>query len=381
MERNIVICTVGTSLFESNLKRINDLQEALKPENWKAIQEAYLGKKWQNLSRELIKVEPSHRICGAEINTIYDLVYKKQRPLQKLYLLVSDTETGEETGKVLKTYFTEHPKFSFNEVEFYKVDKLQDQNPRDFKMYGLRNLVRKIGEIIQRVGGPEQVMIDATGGYKAQIAIAVLIGQVLNIPVSYKHERFSEIIEFPPLPVSFDYRIVGENSDLLTYLESSSSTLTAEDLPLSRIDERLRVFLEEISVDNTILYALSPIGALFLLGYRLRYPRIPNLIPAGDLKKAPNFREDHYPIGFKEYVTKLWQDIPWIITTHSLPYNKQRSIKDISFYVKEIDGKQKLIGTYLDKNGFGARFELIITDPSLEGLVWAADYLNREYCK
>ncbi|MGI5862875.1 MAG: putative CRISPR-associated protein [Myxococcales bacterium] len=79
-------------------------------------------------------------------------------------------------------------------------------SPRGAFVHGLRNLVRAIGKIARDAGGPEWVAINATGGYKAQIAVAVLIGQALGSPVFYKHERFeSEVIAFPPMPVSFDY--------------------------------------------------------------------------------------------------------------------------------------------------------------------------------
>lgn len=378
MSRNVLICTVGTSLFEGNLKRIDRLEANAKPKNWQAIQHAYETGQWQSLARELVQVNPTERICGAEINTIYDLIFTKKRSIQKLYLLVSDTEAGEHTGRVLQQYFLKNPLFKFSEVEYKSIEKLQDQEPRDFKIYGLRNLVRRIGEIIQRVGGPDQVMIDATGGYKAQIAIAVLIGQILNIPVSYKHERFSEIIDFPPLPVSFDYTIVGEYSGLFSFLEKTN-IVTNEDLQLSELDEKVRVFLDEETVQNATLYTLNPIGELFLLGYRLQHPKAPNLISAGDRKKPPHFRDDHYPEGFKEFVEKVWKETSWIVTTHSLPYDKQRSIKGIGFNVKEIDGNYKLVGTYRDNKDFGARFEITCTSDSSKDLIWAAEALNRSY--
>jgi len=37
------------------------------------------------------------------------------------------------------------------------------------------------------------VAINATGGYKAQIATTALIGIALDIAVYYKHERFNEM--------------------------------------------------------------------------------------------------------------------------------------------------------------------------------------------
>jgi hypothetical protein len=62
-----------------------------------------------------------------------------------------------------------------------------------------------------------------------------------------------------------------------------------------------------------------------------------------------------------------------------LPYEGQRSIKGISFYVDKRDGRRYLVGTYRDKSGFGAMFWIRITDESPLALTWAAEYLNRKY--
>jgi putative CRISPR-associated protein (TIGR02619 family) len=376
--RNHLICTVGTSLFQGNLEKLDE-KSPEKPDNWQEIKKAYRANNWDQLAKELLKVAPTYRICGAEINTVHDLMMSHKFPIEHIHFLVSDTEDGKNTGKVLQKYFTEY-KYSnkrFKEVDYETIEQLQDKDPKQFKIYGLRNLVRAIGKITQRVG-MEQVVIDATGGYKAQIAVAVVIGQVLNIPVVYKHERFSEIIEFPPLPIDFDYDLIGTYSGLLHYFETN--VLTSEELQIHQVDEKIRVFLEEV-VDTTTkqtLYALSPLGELFLLGYQLRHPKAPNLRDATpEEREGPAFRDDHYPKGFKDFVNKVWKENNWIKTIRSRDYDKQKSIKGIGFNVCQIDEKYHLVGTY--KKEFGARFELFLTDESQESLIWAADYLTRKY--
>ncbi|MEA2059529.1 MAG: hypothetical protein U9P10_03190 [Thermodesulfobacteriota bacterium] len=71
--------------------------------------------------------------------------------------------------------------------------------------------MRIIGEIV-RAYGSEQILINATGGYKAQISFAGMIGQALDIPVCYMFERFAEVIELPPQPVSLDLGFWIENA-------------------------------------------------------------------------------------------------------------------------------------------------------------------------
>lgn len=96
----------------------------------------------------------------------------------------------------------------------------------------------------------------------------------------------------------------------------------------------MRVLLVKISVDDESVYELSPIGQIYLTGFRLRNPKPIKLVPALN-RKQPTFRDDHYPVGFDDFVLKVWREIPWIVTTNSLPYDKQRSIKGIGFYARK----------------------------------------------
>lgn len=372
--KNTLICTVGTSLFEANLRQLSE-KTADAPENWFDIRQAYDSCNWKKLAQELLRVDPAKRLCGAEINTIQEIKGKNWLSLENIIFLVSDTPNGKNTGEVLQHYFRNRNDLSLRVVEYRIVDQLQDERPKDFKIHGLRNLVRNIGDYIQRFGGPDYLAIDATGGYKAQIAIAVIVGQALNIPVLYKHERFSEIIDFPPLPITFDHDILARNADLLTDFERGKAFSSTD---LGSIDEKLRVLLAEITVGDESIYELSPIGQIYLTGFRLRNPKPIKLVPAEN-RKPPTFRDDHYPVGFKELTEQVWREISWIITTNSLPYDKQKSIKGIGFYVWEDDGQQKLVGTFQDKNKFGARYWLHLTDESSNALTWAADFLNQRY--
>ena len=375
--RNTLICTVGTSLFEGNLKRLSGDSPG-RPENWKEIKAQYDKSNWIELSKLLLKVNPENRTCGAEINTIEESRKKKWLDLKRLIFLVSDTEPGRNTGKVLKSYFKGRKDLGLEEVEYREIEKLQDSKPVAFKTHGLRNLVREIGNIVQQ-HGKDQVAIDATGGYKAQIAIAVLVGQALDIPVYYKHERFSEIIDFPPLPISLDYDILGRNSDILTDFERGDVYTRDE---LRELDEKLRVFLTEVTIDNDIFYELNPIGQLYLTSFRLRYPSAPSLRTlTEEERKEPTYGNDHHlPKGFKEFTQNIWEENRWIKTIRSLDYQGQSSIKKgTGFTVKTGENeKNMLVGTF-KKDDFGARFQVVLHDESNENLNWATDILNQKY--
>jgi len=81
--KNTLICTVGTSLFESNLKRLSSDTPDL-PENWLKLKEAFDNRNWSELAKLLLDIPPNKRICGAEINTIEEARNKKWLNLQNL---------------------------------------------------------------------------------------------------------------------------------------------------------------------------------------------------------------------------------------------------------------------------------------------------------
>jgi CRISPR/Cas system-associated protein Csm6 len=74
--------------------------------------------------------------------------------------------------------------------------------------------------------------------------------------VFYKHERFNTIIDFPPLPVAFDYSVLGENAHALSLFEKGEVLSSSY---LGTIDEKLKVFLYEAEEKEETLYELSPL--------------------------------------------------------------------------------------------------------------------------
>jgi len=388
---NTLICTVGTSLFVGNLKKLAHKNNYGK-EIYNNLGSYYLDYERTNnvkekenkvklMAKELLNIAPNEFVCGAEINTIQELLNNKMLQLERIIFLVSDTELGKDTGKLLVNYFSERKELNLKKenINYEVIDNLSDNEPKNFKLYGLRNLVRVLGKYI-KLHSTGNIAIDATGGYKAQIAIAALMGQALGIPVFYKHELFSEIIDFPPLPISIDYDVLGKYSWWLNEMEKNK-TFTNKEMP-EEIDEKLLVLLEEVEELGETLYGLSAIGQLYLTTFRARYNEYKNLglINLSDEKrKFPSFSDHHYPKGFKEYVQKVWEENKWIKTCVTLDYAKQKNIKKRAFYVKEEgNGEVSLIGDYKEDN-FGARFKIIPSENNRNALNWAADDLNLQF--
>ena len=318
--RNTLICTVGTSLF-NNLKYGEE-----------SIKQVFESKNWNQLALLLLEQENSARICGAEINSITSICNKNLMTSKiRLIFLVSDTEDGKNTGQVLRLYYNnQRNKLKFEDVNFRVLEGLRDDDVKAFKQQGLKNLVREISTEVRKCT-PEVIAINATGGYKAQISFAGMIGQALGIPVYYLFEKFSEVIELPPQPVALDLAFWLNNYLLFAQLEDEQ-TIEESKIESNLDNEYLYSLIDKEPEEETNLVSLSAMGVLFNERSRLQFAKqettILSLIPKDETepsRKAINLRNDHGKdilqafserICYSPYVKKI---------INSLPFNPKRT--------------------------------------------------------
>jgi len=90
-----------------------------------------------------------------------------------------------------------------------------------------------------------ELLIVATGGFKAEAACANLVGLLFGAPVYYIHERFGEVVELPPLPVAWDYAAVEPFLEDIEAIAGRGATDPGARERLSRLPEALRLILTE----------------------------------------------------------------------------------------------------------------------------------------
>lgn len=196
---NTLLCTVGTSLFFPNLEDLK-ARVATRPisPDLKPLATAYKARQWTEVAKSLNDRAASERLCGAEINSVSCMIERNYVANDVgLHFFCSATDEGRSIGSVLRHYFRNR---GHRPVHTVVVPGLQDDDPQKFCKRGMRNLFRKMQRVIAD-NSPQKCAINATGGFKAQIAVAVLLGQATDVPVYYKHERFNEMISFPPAAV------------------------------------------------------------------------------------------------------------------------------------------------------------------------------------
>ena len=277
--RPILLCTVGTSLFYPNLAGLRKTlaEDHDKPDDRKTIApalvpaaerlaDAFAAKDWPLVADVLAEIPANHRSCGAEVNSIASLIEHDFAPANAgIFFFHSDTDDGREIADVLVRLF---PRGN-DPVEAIPVPDLQDKDPKRFRTKGLRNLARLLcGKVRER--SASACAINATGGYKAQIAVAVLLGQALGIPVYYMHERFSEIIAFPPMPVSLDYEVWLRFSGWLSKLEKDFVLRSA--IEEDGWDERYESLVDsDRDAAGQEVLSLSATGQIFHETFRERF--------------------------------------------------------------------------------------------------------------
>lgn len=327
--RNTLISTVGTSLF-GNLKHTTDEQ----------LKQAFENKNWQQLALLLLEKSSTDRICGAEINSIARICEKGfLSSYRKLIFLISDTDDGRKSAEILKLYYeNSRNSLDFHDKSEFRILKgLRDDDVKAFRQEGLKNLVREISNEV-RTSGSEQIAINATGGYKAQISFAGMIGQALEIPVYYLFERFSEVIELPPQPVALDLAFWLNNYSLFELLEAEQTIdkaeiedILSESNPILERDYMHSIIDEEL-IDNTTYISLSAMGVLFNERSRLEFAKqettLLSLIPQDSTdpkKKAINLRDDHGQDILKAFSEKICRS-PYVKKVlNSLPFNSKRT--------------------------------------------------------
>ena len=333
MKASQVPCTVGTSLFYPNLARLpkpdgyeewlgrqpQGDREHLSRELVGRLKAAYAEQDWTLLAKIMQELPPKTRLLGAEINSVHELIQRGHiEPQSRLFFLHSDTEDGRHVAEVLRAYYQ-------GNAELIQVDGLDDQHPEVFRTQGLRSLAKELGKII-RDQAAANCAINATGGYKAQIAIAVVVGQVTGVPVYYKHERFSAIISLPPLPISFDLSEWFRSSALLY-------ALAKDDLPTSMFDADLLTpkaesLLDRVDLDGEEYLTLSPLGQVFHDTFRNRYegekPRFLPLPASKREKKEPRLEKSGWPGEHPEverFMQQVTDDVPQVIQCSTHYYN------------------------------------------------------------
>lgn len=243
-----IISTVGTSL-------LGNARRSLKLQFSDTVSDEQLDKYFA------FETEPTK--LSAEINALTRL---KAGNNDRIVFLYSQTDVGEQCSSALERYF----RGKVAQVRRAPIASLGYESER-FKNYGLRKLVEVLlTEIDEETRAGHRVVLDATGGFKAQIAFAVLIGQVRQLPVYYIHELFNDIVEMPPVPVTWDFSVFSEARPFFDWLLEAERAPHDVESYLRRFSDPTREKLQLMIVEEGGQVALSATGYVFYDAFEKR---------------------------------------------------------------------------------------------------------------
>jgi putative CRISPR-associated protein (TIGR02619 family) len=225
-----------------------------------------------NARRELGRQEPSHQEiaaylshtpserASAETNSLSRILQEGD----KIIFLHSQTPEGRFCAEALKHHYRREG----YSAEVCEIPDLTYAESR-FKMRGLRALVATlIGSIRREREAQREILINATGGFKAEIVYATVVGLLFDVPVYYIHEAFREIIQMPPTPIGWDYSLIAEHEEFFEWLNADFRSSAEVDARLRGLPGAEKIHLLLAEEDGFTF--LSPTGEAFYEAYRTR---------------------------------------------------------------------------------------------------------------
>jgi putative CRISPR-associated protein (TIGR02619 family) len=234
-----IITTTGISLY-SNTQR--PLGKGIEPTD--------------DQMRQYLRQDPEN--ASAEANSLL----KMALPEDHLVLLTTDTPLAQQCVNVLKSFFVNT---GFRNVDIINL-QFQDREEHIEKQ-GIRDLLSVLAaEIVKAQKKNQEIVINATTGFKAQVVYSTMIGMLYGVPVKYIHEKFKRVVTFNPIALNLDISLFINNYYFFEWIENEqhSHAYTEVEVQLSKRiyddDERDRVrsFLEPVDEEGTVF--LSPMA-------------------------------------------------------------------------------------------------------------------------
>jgi putative CRISPR-associated protein (TIGR02619 family) len=200
--------------------------------------------------RQYLRTKPED--ASAEAKSLLQMAQEED------FLVFLHTETPEAItcARLLKEFFHNR---GFKHVELVQLEFQDDE--KHIETRGLRNLVNKLIDEIEKARRRGQdVVINATSGFKPEIGYSTVIGMLYQVPIKYMHEKFRRLVTFNPIALDWDTSLFLNYQKFFDWLDE-------EPRQRKEVEQRLRALSDKESIeelldtsdaDNYIF--LSPLG-------------------------------------------------------------------------------------------------------------------------
>jgi putative CRISPR-associated protein (TIGR02619 family) len=213
-------------------------------------------------------------VACAETNALSRILQDGDR----LLFLYSDTEEGGYVSHALQEYYEHKGYFSKRK----QISGLNYSHNR-FMSNGLKSLVNMlIDEIRLAQAQGMETVINATGGFKAEIAYATLVGLLFKVSVYYIHEIFQDVITMPDTTIDWDYSMLPEYKDFFKWMQKELRRTEKVKRRLQGMPQHLALLLED---DPDGYTTLSPAGQVFFSAFEKELIASPPILLSAEAKR------------------------------------------------------------------------------------------------
>lgn len=197
--------------------------------------------------------------ASAELNALERL---QPTPADRLVFLHSDTADGALCAQALCGYAATQweSATAATSIEGLTDDAAKFQG-------GLRNFTDlTVREVLNARKQSREPIINANGGFKAQTAMAVAVGLILQVRVVYVHQEFDMLVDMPALPIGWDWPSFVAAENLMLRLEQGLPAHEFDRLLLGYgpdIQETVRNLSERVGDEVTV----NSLGLALLKAY------------------------------------------------------------------------------------------------------------------
>jgi putative CRISPR-associated protein (TIGR02619 family) len=210
-----------------------------------------------------------HEKLSAEIHSLAKMNLDRH---DRVVLLASATDDGCACALAVEMYLKKY--WDGLTVVTERIAGLQVRDARLFRQQGVVNYLRRCLREVHDYGR-ENVVLNPTGGFKALVPYAVLIGMLKRVPCRYIFEQSQTLLELPPLPVEFQRGPFEAYRELFQRMEREAA-MPAKDWD-QQIPFEERPVLEPLIERHGSEITISDVGFLFLEDVRSPTELVPFL--------------------------------------------------------------------------------------------------------
>lgn len=210
---------------------------------------------WQSLEARRIGDyidQTDTSVFSAETNTLWNLTPPVNEK-DHIVLITSDTKDGELSGRIVETFLKR--RVPNDDVEVRSVRDLANVTLRTTKaeerfLRGLSDFANLLKSIVYETKDRNDTpVIVGTGGFKAEIAVATVIGALTDVPVYYLHETLREVVAMPNVEINLPTDIVHQHWDFF-HKAANDKLHQREKDSWCQADGDLSEYVERISEDS-----------------------------------------------------------------------------------------------------------------------------------